>query len=242
MVKSVHPGVTCLAVPRETWNLPALLPGIAALDRLSLTLEDRAKPAMYAQQRQRNDLRGRVTSLDDYLRQLDLRMTIEAFVKERHLDRAVQLLQKTNQFNLTTRRHSESDVLGLLQAGSMIHLASLADRFGDYGRIALSIVVFDEGAPVLDTFLMSCRALGRKAESVFLNFIKRKLRSLGFQTLRAHYVPSGRNRMCADFLAEHDFQPVGSPGADDVRTYQCPLPELASNDAEFYQVRSKEEA
>ena len=146
-VRSAHPGIACLAVPRETWKLPELLPGMAVLDRLSLTAEDRAKSAMYARERQRDALRGRVVSFDDYLRQLDLRMTIEGFTPERHLDRAVQLLQKTNQFNLTTRRHSQREVLDLHEAGAMIHVASLADRFGDYGRIALSIIVVEAGNP-----------------------------------------------------------------------------------------------
>ena len=155
---------------------------------------------------------------------------------------AAQLLQKTNQFNLTTRRYSESQVLELLRAGAMIHVASLHDRFGDYGRIALSIVVFETEGPVLDVFLMSCRALGRRAETVFLEFLKRRLHALGPQELCARYVPSGRNAMCADFLGQNGFQLAGPPDINEVRTYRCPLSELAGGAAEFCRVEIEEEA
>ena len=240
--KSAHPRITCLQAPRETWNLPAMLPTTASLDRLSLTAEDTAKAAMYAQQRERKALSDRTASLDDYLRQLDLHLAIEQFSVDRHLARAVQLLQKTNQFNLTTRRYDESKIRDLQQAGATIHVASLRDRFGDYGRIGLSVVVFEPEGPVLDVFLMSCRALGRKAESVFLDFLKRRLRSLGLQQLRARFIPSGRNQMCADFLTQHGFELVGGPDADGVRTYRGTLSSHTEGIAALFQVSIEEEA
>lgn len=235
LVKSVHPNVTCLLVPRETWNLPSLLPMAGCLDRLSLTREDSMKTEMYAQDRKRKTFQDSAGSYDEYLQQLKLEMTFEYFAENRHLERAVQLLQKTNQFNLTTRRHSKSELLGLVQAGAKVCVASLKDRFGDYGRIALAIVVFDAEIPLLDTFLMSCRAIGRKAEIVFLQCVMERLRALGHQKLRAQYVPSERNQVCAGFLAEHGFQLVNT-SSDNVQTYECKLKDAATDIMGLYRI------
>jgi FkbH-like protein len=215
-LESVHsalPGVACLRVPEEIWKLPNLLPEWGWIDRLRLTFEDLAKSAMYSQERDRKSVERGATSHEDYLRQLDLRMTVERFDARRHLERAVQLIQKTNQFNLTTRRHSSAELTSIVESGALVYLASLSDRFGDYGRIALAIVRTDGEVPLLDTFLMSCRAIGRKAEDVFLAFLVDKLRDLGHTELRGQYLPTAKNEVCGSFLTDHGFVPLGADAA-----------------------------
>ena len=91
----------------------------------------------------------------------------------------MQLLQKTNQFNLTTRRYAEKELLELERSGAWICLASLKDHFGDYGRIALAIITLDGPQPLLDSFLMSCRAIGRKAETRSWPSCSTRLRARG---------------------------------------------------------------
>jgi len=229
LVRAAYPGLLTLAVPAETWKLPELLPRCAALDRPGLTREDLLKTEMYAQEQQRKQVQEQAPSLDDYLSRLGLKMTVERFDAARHASRAVQLLQKTNQFNLTTRRYVEKDLQELLAAGAWVYLAALQDRFGDYGRIALAIIRFDGPMPELDSFLMSCRAIGRKAETVLLTFLIERLQRLGFAQLRASFIPTERNQVSAGFLTDHGFKPVASSGQEHCyeRDTRVPLPEAA---------------
>jgi FkbH-like protein len=233
-VRAAFPGLLTLTVPAETWKLPELLPQCAALDRINLTQEDLAKAGMYAQERQRKQVQEQASSLDDYLAHLDLKMTIERFDAARHGQRAEQLLQKTNQFNLTTRRYAAKELLELDRQGAMIYVASLRDRFGDYGRIALAIVRWDDAVPEIDSFLMSCRAIGRKAETMFLHFLLQRLADRGFANVRASFVPTERNQVAASFLPDHGFQLLAAMGEEKryERETGVPLPQAI----DYYEV------
>jgi FkbH-like protein len=235
LVKNHFPTIRTLLVPSEPWRLPELLPACAALDRLRVTQEDRAKSEMYAQEQRRKAVHRQASSLDDYLSRLSLRMTIEKFSPERHSQRAVQLLQKTNQFNLTTRRHSEKDLLKLADSGALIFLASLQDSFGDYGRIALAIIQPDGRSATIDSLLMSCRAIGRRAETAFLGFIFKELTALGCEVVHATFVPSERNQACAGFLREHDFR-LMARSDEGVESYERDVGNLAVDVAKYFEI------
>ena len=164
-------------------------------------------------------------------------MTVEPFDPQRHLERAVQLLQKTNQFNLTTRRHTDADLRAMIGAGGLVYLATLRDAFGDYGRIALAIVVLDaDGQPTLDTLLMSCRAIGRKAESAFLGAVVEGLRRRGYRRLRAQYIPTAKNQVCADFLKQHRFQRISPAAGEEGGAYEIALDEFPQEARGFYRL------
>ena len=229
-VRAVFPGLLTLAVPAETWKLTQLLPQCAALDRISLTREDISKSDMYAQERERKQVQEQASSLDDYLARLELKLTIERFDATRHGQRADQLLQKTNQFNLTSRRYAAKELLERERQGAMIYLASLKDRFGDYGRIALAIVSVDGSVPEIDSFLMSCRAIGRKAETMFLRFLLERLADLGFGKVRASFIPTERNQVAASFLPDHGFQPLAAAGQEKCYERETGVPLLDAID------------
>jgi FkbH-like protein len=229
-VRAVYPGLLTLTVPEEIWKLPELLSRCTVLDRIRLTQEDVSKADMYAQERQRKQAHEAASSLDDYLSRLGLRMTIEPFAAERNGPRAEQLLQKTNQFNLTSHRYMEKDLAELDRQGAMIFVASLRDRFGDYGRIALTIVRFDGNVPRIDSFLMSCRAIGRKAETVFLRFLLRHLADLGFDKVQASFVPTERNQVAAGFLPDHGFRLLATSGGENCYERETGVPFGASID------------
>lgn len=235
-VKTACPAIECVQVPSEPWKLPELLPAVLRIDRLALTAEDRQKAAMYLQEQQRKAVLVEASSIEDYLRQLNLEMTVESFQADKHLDRTVQLLQKTNQFNLTTRRHDAASVLAMAESGAMIRLASLRDRFGDYGRVALAIITFVGGVPRLDTFLISCRAIGRRAETMFLSVVTRQLRDSGYGVLRGEYLPSARNQVCIKFLPEHGFREIGGGSTPAGRCFERDLALELSNADSFYQL------
>ncbi|TWT45099.1 hypothetical protein RAS1_15200 [Phycisphaerae bacterium RAS1] len=201
-VREQLPQVRCLRVPPNTWELPGLLARARLVDRLRVSEEDRGKTQMYAQERARRAFSAKAGDLEHYLHGLQMTLNIEPFDPVQHVTRAAQLTQKTNQFNLTTRRYSEADLMQRHAAGWLIHLGSLRDRFGDYGRIVMSMISppDDAGACRLDVFLMSCRAIGRGVEESFLRLVLSEAAGRGGRTLTAEYIPTARNSVCAAFL------------------------------------------
>jgi FkbH-like protein len=187
-----------------------LLTSIEGLKTWSVTSEDRAKTVQYQQQTQRSTARDRATSLEAYLASLDMRLEIG---RNRHsqIKRIAQLTNKTNQFNLTTRRYSEIDIARLMETGDVFDVR-LEDRFGDMGVIGVVIVVDGE----IDTFLLSCRALGRGVESEVLGHVCRARSGGG---LRSSYRPSPKNMMAADFFESNGFELVArrADGGKDYR-------------------------
>jgi FkbH-like protein len=165
LIRRELPAVRCLTMPADAWKIPMLLPDCGLADTLRVTSEDANRSRLYSDERQRSDLQKRCGTYDDYLASLGMTLTFECFDAEKHLSRAAQLTQKTNQFNLTTRRYTEADLRQAWENGAAIFMASLRDRFGDYGRILLAIVKRQaRGIAELDTFLMSCRVIGRGVE------------------------------------------------------------------------------
>lgn len=206
-VRAQLPQVTCLKVPEQPWLLPDLLCDARGVDRLRITAEDRKKSEMYAQERRREQYKTQTGDLQAYLRGLDIHLAFEPFDEARHLARAAQLTQKTNQFNLTTRRFAEAELKAAVTAGAHVFLASLRDRFGEYGRIALAIVrPADDAACRLDVFLMSCRVIGRGVEDSFLRLVMQRLRAAGFARMTAEFIPTARNVVCKDFLKNFGFR------------------------------------
>src|SRR5262249_6867239 len=151
------------------------------------TDEDRQRSGQYAVERKRRALEASSNSLDDYLRSLEMVGDIRC-IDEGDLPRVVQLLGKTNQFNLTTRRHGRDEVVALTaQPGAIGVTLRLRDRFGDHGLVAVMIVVPDERlsfeAARIDTWLMSCRVIGRSAEQFLLGAVVDQCRAKGYTTL-----------------------------------------------------------
>jgi FkbH-like protein len=207
-VRSELPQVEVVRVPARLVDLPACLDRVSRLEVLQLTEEDRSKTRLYAEERRRRDLAAQSTDVESYLASLDMRMRVR-FDDEAALARLAQLTQKTNQFNLTTRRYGESDVRRFIDAPDWVvaHF-SLADVFGDNGIVGLALLRIGPavGDAELDTFLMSCRVIGRRAESAFLDAILRHIRERGVQSVHASFLPTAKNKLAEKFLPEHGFR------------------------------------
>jgi FkbH-like protein len=155
---------------------------------------------------------GNPAALRAYLEGLELKIGVERLCPE-GIARASQLTQKTNQFNLTTIRRSESEVTALL-ADPTWHLYSLeaSDRFGDYGTVGLLFAQRTSDAPdtfVLETMLLSCRVLGRGIETAFLASAAEDLWREGARHLVGRFEPTSKNGPAAEFLSMHRFRKVG---------------------------------
>jgi len=223
------PQVEVIQTPSKPLQVPGCLDRVARLEILSLTTEDLAKTKMYAQEKKRREFMHD-TSAENYLASLQMQMTV-GFDDSNHLIRLAQLTQKTNQFNLTTRRYSEQQIQEFIDSSDWLVAAfSLADIFGDSGLVGLALIKLERPYAELDTFLMSCRVIGREAESAFLNVVIRRLVEEGVRELRASYIPTQKNGLVANFLPSHGFVEL-----DDVK-YQRDLSEHPPKSADAYPI------
>lgn len=166
----------------------------------ALTEEDAKRGAMYAAERERRVLVEEVPNMEEYIRRLEI--TTEISLNDLALiPRLAQLTQKTNQYNLSTRRMSEGELLHIIEEGGSIYAGSVKDRFGEYGTTVIAI--FRPKGPKeaeLHTFLMSCRVMGRGVEETFFGNAVQDMRSRGYTSLTAVFIPSTKNAPIRDFL------------------------------------------
>jgi FkbH-like protein len=201
-------------VPSRPTEVPVCLDALARLEIVSLTAEDLEKTSMYAQERMRKTQREQLSntggSIDDYLRSLNMKMSVR-LDDASSVTRLAQLTQKTNQFNLTTRRYTEKELTGMITSERFfVYHFSLADNFGNSGIVGLAIVERSAAKEArLDTFLMSCRVIGRMAEQAFLSRIVSNLRARGIEELSADYIPTRKNVLVERFLPDNGFQETG---------------------------------
>jgi FkbH-like protein len=184
---------------------PAPIDRMGLFDSLVLTDEDRARTEMYRAERQRREARGDVGSMEDYLGSLEM-VAVVGLVGPERLARIAQLVQKTNQFNLTVRRHDAAAIEAMCaDQGSRVAWLELKDRFGSNGIVGCGIVRNHDGEAVIDTLLMSCRVIGRGVERVLVNRLAKFARELGADVLVGEYHPADRNGQVADLYPKLGF-------------------------------------
>ena len=174
----------------------------------SVTAEDVQRVQQYKQEAERQQLLGRSTDISSYLESLEMQGTIRPFDR---LDapRITQLIAKSNQFNLTSRRRSEAEVADIIASSQFSAFTMrLADRFGDHGLIAVVIGKAQGEEFLIDTWLMSCRVLKRQVEEEVLNEMVRLARENNCSRLIGQYIPSAKNGMVRDLYTRMGFQPV----------------------------------
>lgn len=193
--------------------VPRMLSDAGWFESVALTDEDRVKTAQYASRSQSAALQASATDMDAYLRDLEMTLSWNPVAPE-GLTRVVQLINKTNQFNLTTRRYSEDQVRALItDADVRVLQFRLVDRFVDNGVIAVAILKRSGATVEVDTLLMSCRVLGRKVENAIANVLADQARELGAAELIGRYLPTERNAMVRDLYTDLGFIPAQSePG------------------------------
>ena len=212
------PGVHVLEMEGEPFEMLSALRATRRFDTLSLGAEDRVRAAEYALRNVRQAPSGDPT---EFLHSLRLCATITP-VSDANLDRVLQLLGKTNQFNVTTRRHGEADVRAMLASGAIALTGSLADRFGDQGLVAVLLAEPQESVLKVDSFLMSCRVLGRGLEQAMwcalLEFAMRR----GFSAIYAEYLRTAKNELVAELFFRLGMTELQRTAERHI--YACPLP------------------
>lgn len=170
----------------------------------SLTEEDRRKTEQYNANAQRKMAQNQYANFADYLESLKIEVEVSE-ANDFNISRISQMTQKTNQFNLTTHRYTEADIKHLLSLGWKIYCLSVRDRFGDNGITGCVFLNIAGKEITIDTFLLSCRILGKEIESGFMHYILADLKQQGYKKVLAEYIETAKNSQVADFYDKIGF-------------------------------------
>jgi FkbH-like protein len=202
-VRTALPEVTVPDFPADTCELASFFERVYkdCFFTLESTAEDRKRTATYLANAKRAAERTAAPSIEEFLAGLGTKIFLTRAGNE-DLPRAAQLTQKTNQFNLTTRRYTEQELRALQTTpGTEVFVASVADKYGDNGKVLVSIVRREaRDTAELDTFLMSCRVMGRFIEDQILDHIVKGLRADGLSRLRVQFIPTRKNAPARAFV------------------------------------------
>lgn len=211
-IRFTLPEVEVVKVPSDPSEYRgALLEGLW-FESINITEADKQRGIQYQHERARVENRDMFSNIDDYLQSLEMRAEV-APLEQSDIERVVQLIGKTNQFNLTTRRHSRAEVLDLMaQPGTIALTLRLIDKFGEYGLCSVLLARADSENPsdtlIIDSWLMSCRVIGRTVEQFLFNQLLSEAKNRGFRQIRGEYVVTKKNSMVSDFFPALGFEPV----------------------------------
>lgn len=207
-VRAALPAVAVPDLPADPAFYAETLLAAGYFEAIAFTVEDRQRADQYRANAIRAELLGAATDLESYLRSLQMQANCRPFDRIARA-RIVQLINKTNQFNLTTRRYTESEIEAFEKSTPGLTLqVRLIDRFGDNGMVAVVICVEEDPDWLIDTWLMSCRVLNRKLEQATLNYIVSCAKKAGVRALIGQYCRTERNGMVKDHYARLGFSPL----------------------------------
>ena len=215
-VRQELPKVRVPEIPDDPALIPAFLADTGHFESLGVTSEDLRRSDLYLSNQQRTQARTEFSDMDAYLRNLSMQLQWGKF-SDLHRPRISQLVNKTNQFNLTTLRHGEAMIEQIQHDPNTIGLHfRLSDRFGDNGLIAVVILAnsdsplgeksLNSGDVMIETWLMSCRVFGRCIEEAIFEIIQTQARQIGGTRLIGKFTPTAKNGMVADLYAKLGFQ------------------------------------
>jgi FkbH-like protein len=209
-VRSELPEVKIIDLPDRAMGYAEALHDCPWFQRLSLSQEDRNRALLYQQQQQRLETARTSNSLEDFYWSLDQEVTVAPVMPET-LARVAQLTQKTNQFNVTTCRYSEQQIQEFASTpGYCIYSVRVTDRFGDNGIVGVLITRRIGDVCEIDTFLLSCRVIGRTIETAVLGFLAEESKAEDVRLLRGWFIPTKKNAPVRNLYASHQFKLVKS--------------------------------
>jgi FkbH-like protein len=213
-VRTQLPEVEVIDLPDDPRGFEEALRAAPVFERVSLSTEDRERGKYYSQQRLRDGLHSASASVEEFYASLDMSMDVKE-LDASTLARAVQLAQKTNQFNLTTRRYSLQELTEKMNDPNwQLYVARVVDRFGDNGWAAFAAVLRTRKVSEIDNLLLSCRVIGRAVETALLAVIVERAYADGIRQLRGTYIPSAKNGPAKSFYPQHGFKLIAESDAE----------------------------
>ncbi len=224
-VMEILPEVVAPDFPKDASKLPDWMRELAEeyFLFLEITEEDAQRTQMMRADINRKHVQQQFQDIDHYLSSLKMTLELQP-ARDEDIPRIAQLTQKTNQFNVTTRRYTEADILRIKEDPTYrVWIGSVEDRFGDYGKVVVLIARVEDKKAVFDTFLMSCRVMERHVEDAAIAWVEQQLRSEGVVSARAHYIPTAKNKPVEGLWPRLGYRPRDGSGTFE-RDLCAPLP------------------
>ncbi|MDE3076317.1 MAG: HAD-IIIC family phosphatase [Chloroflexota bacterium] len=216
-VRAALPEVMVPELPVNAEEYAGFVASLGLLERPLVREEDRQRTGLYRQEQKRQRIALTTVSRDEFLRGLQLQV-VAARISERNADRVYQLVSKTNQLNLTTRRHSKGDLLALAGDPAVYaYCFRVVDVVGDAGLAAVCIACPADLRLAIDSFLLSCRVMGRTVENAIFEHLRHWTLSHGHRELRAQYIKTKKNGPAADLLPRLGFALMSA--SEEVQSY-----------------------
>jgi FkbH-like protein len=215
LVKEQLPTVETFQVPKNIHEYPAQLLDIIGTNFfLGNNTSDGGKAEQYQSQARRNEARNKYVSIDDYIASLDIKLDFN-YNDILQVERISELTQKTNQFNMTTKRYTVNQILTFMKDQNYDVISiSVSDKYGNSGLTAVYITKRHEKSVSIDTFIMSCRIMGRNIEKVILDYLVEEYKTAGFKNISAVFIPTKKNAPAASFYPEAGFSSVKKSGLE----------------------------
>jgi len=207
-VRGILPDVIVPELPEDPADYTRALSELNLFETTAVSAEDSARADLYRAEFERRSVASTFSNFDEYLASLDMRIDVERFEPSR-LGRISQLLQRSNQFNLTTHRYNEGECEAMMRDAGCIPLyGSLRDRFGDHGLISVIVARPDSFKSTLEItdWLMSCRVLARGVEEYLMNHVVQEAMRLNLEVVTGSYIPTAKNAMVKEFFARFGFE------------------------------------
>lgn len=211
-IRSALPEAPVIELPDDPFFYADAVRDSPFLERLTLSEEDRQRTELYAAERERTRAEANYSSKEDFYQSLEQVAEVAA-VEPTTLARVAQLTNKTNQFNLTTRRYSEQQIAEIAARPGW-HVVSLRvrDRYGDHGLVGVAITRDDGDFCEIDTLLLSCRVIGRDIETALLSHLAQSAKNRDLKFMRGWFIPTRKNAPAKEFYAKHGFTQTSTNG------------------------------
>ena len=236
-IRSAFPEVLVEQFPSNPADIPRFIGSMRGTQRLRVEADDPRRAQSLRANAKRQRLRRAAPDLETFIRSLDITLVIER-QNRAAIPRVSQLTQRTNQFNLTTKRYSPGDIERLMDNG-FVYSMRMEDRFSDYGIVGVAIVT-DTGTDSweIDSFMLSCRAFGRRIESELVAAVLADAGAVGIKVVRARYAATSKNGMSRDFFPRHGFS-LTEQSDGELRFKATPGGPPTGSGQELYQVLQK---
>ena len=206
LIKKMIPEVLTVDLPNDPAMYVSSLIELNDFNVLKITDEDIKRNQMYVVEHKRNELKRETNNLENFLKELNIQVKIKK-ADDFSIPRITQLILKTNQFNLTTKRYQIEEINDLIKNPEiLIGYAEVLDKFGDSGITGVFIIKKNKTEWKIDTFLLSCRVMGRGIEDFIISYILNLAKKEGVKIVRGEYIPTPKNKPAEDFLKKYGFE------------------------------------
>ena len=206
-VRESLPGVLVIDLTKDSSQYPQIITEMKEFDVLEITEEDTKRSDMYLGQKKRKELENKVSDFNEFLKQMNIEVSVQK-ANSFSIPRISQLILKTNQFNLTTKRYQEEEVSKFSTSeDKIVECVKVSDKFGDNGITGTYIIEKkDNDEWIIDTFLLSCRIMGRGIEEIMMNQIIENAKLLGVKRIKGEFIPTTKNKPAEDFYEKLGFK------------------------------------